>query len=193
METRKWVIEPVHSEITFAVRHMMINNVTGHFRKFDATAETTGEDFTTAKVHFITNVESIDTNNAQRDGHLKSADFFDMQNFPQIKFESNRFEKINDVKYKLHGDLTMRGVTHPITLDVQYGGTIKDPWGNIRAGFTIDGKLNRKDFGLNWSQLTEAGGLVAGNDVKLHANVEFIESQEKAGEAGKEDHLAAAA
>jgi polyisoprenoid-binding protein YceI len=189
MEKAKWVLEPQHSEVEFNVRHMMISNVTGYFKKFSATIEVDGDDLTTAKAHFTADVDSISTNNEQRDGHLKSADFFDMKNHQQIKFEGVRMERISDKKYKLHGSLTMRGITHPISLDVEYGGTIKDPWGNTRAGFTVEGKLNRKDYGLNWSELTETGGLVAGNEVKLHANVEFIKSRAK----GVEQNMAEAA
>ncbi len=134
------------------------------------------------KCIFKADVDSIDTNNAQRDGHLKAPDFFDAAQFPQITFEGVKLEKVRDEKYRLAGELTIRGITKPIILDVEYGGTIKDPWGNTRSGFTVEGKLNRKDFGLSWSQLTETGGMVAGFEVKLHANVEFIKEQSAATE-----------
>ena len=176
MANAKWVLEPTHSEVQFKIRHMMISNVTGHFGKFDATVETEGDDFTSAKISFSADVDSISTNNEQRDGHLKSPDFFDMASHPQITFESTGMDKLSDDAYKLHGNLTMRGTTKPVTLDVEYGGTIKDPWGNMRAGFTVEGKLNRKDYGLHWTSLTEAGGLVVADEVKLHANVEFVKS-----------------
>ncbi len=176
MSTSKWVLEPSHSELQFKIRHMMISNVTGHFGKFDGTVETEGDDLTTAKINFTVDVDSISTNNEQRDGHLKSADFFDVANHKEITFLSTSL--VNDAaeNFKLNGHLTMHGVTKEVTLDVEYGGTIKDPWGNTRAGFTVDGKLNRKDFGLNWSALTEAGGLVVSDEVKIHANVEFVKA-----------------
>ena len=154
----------------------MISNVTGHFRKFDATVETDGDDLTTAKVHFTANVDSISTNNEQREAHLKSADFFDADNHAQIKFESTKLEKLSDDKFKLHGNLTMKGNTHPITLDVEYGGTIKDPYGMTRCGFTVDGKINRKDYGLTWNALTETGSVVVSDEVRIHSNVEFVKS-----------------
>ncbi len=177
MATQQWVLEPAHSELQFKVKHLMISTVTGNFSKLDGSVETDGDDFSTAKVHFTADVNSISTNNEQRDGHLKSADFFDITNHPQILFDSTRMEKTSDEAYKLHGNLTMRGVTKPITIDVEYGGTVKDPWGNTRSGFTVEGKINRKDFGVQWNAVTEAGGLMLGDDVKIHANVQFVKTQ----------------
>jgi polyisoprenoid-binding protein YceI len=174
MATTKWTLDASHSEIQFKVRHMMISNVSGEFQKFDASVETEGDDFTTAKIGFTADVDSITTKNEQRDGHLKSPDFFDAANHPQLKFEGTKLEKVDDESYKLHGNLTIRETTKPVTFDVEYGGTIADPWGATRAGFTIDGKVNRKEYGLQWQALTEAGGLVVGDDVKIHANVEFV-------------------
>jgi polyisoprenoid-binding protein YceI len=174
MATTKWALEPNHSEVQFKVRHMMISNVTGHFEKFDANVETEEDDLGTAKVHFTADVDSIATNNKQRETHLKSADFFDADNHSQVKFEGTKMEKIGENKYKLSGNLTMRGNTHPITLDVEHGGTIKDPYGMTRCGFTVDGKLNRSDYGLTWNALTEAGGMVVSDEVKIHANVQFV-------------------
>jgi polyisoprenoid-binding protein YceI len=177
MATTKWNLDPAHSEITFKVRHMMITNVTGSFQKFDAQVETEGESFETAKIRFTADISSITTNNEQRDQHLRSADFFDAENHPELVFESTKLEKKSDEDYKLHGNLTIRGVTKPVVLDVEYGGTIKDPWGLTRAGFTIDGKINRKEYGLHWSAATETGGLVVSDEVKLHAAVEFTKQQ----------------
>lgn len=171
-----WALDASHSEIQFKVRHMMISNVTGEFQKFDASVTTEGDDFATAKINFTADVDSITTKNEQRDGHLKSEDFFDAANHPQIKFESTELKKVDDENYKLHGNLTIRATTLPIVLDVEYGGTIKDPWGNIRAGFVVEGKINRKEYGLHWSAVTEAGGLVVSDDVKLHAAVEFVKA-----------------
>lgn len=176
MATTNWALEASHSEVQFKVRHMMISNVTGHFNKFDATVVTEGDDVTTANVQFSADVNSVSTNNEQRDGHLKSADFFDAGSHPQITFTGSGMEKASDDTYKMHGQLTMRGVTHPVTLNVEFGGIAKDPWGNVRAGFTVEGKLNRKDYGLAWTAITEAGGIVVGDEVKLMANVEFVKS-----------------
>ncbi len=175
MALTKWALDPTHSEVTFKVRHMMISNVTGQITKFNADAETEGEDFTTAKVQFTAEAASVTTGNEQRDGHLQSPDFFDAAKFPQIKFKATKYEKAgHDGDYKVTGDLTIRDITKSVTLDAEFGGVIKDPWGNTRAGFTIEGKVNRKDFGLQWHAVTEAGGLVVGDDVRIHINLEFV-------------------
>lgn len=171
-----WNLDTAHSEIQFKVRHMMISNVTGHFEKFNATVETEGDDMTTAKIHFTADVDSISTKNEQRDTHLKSEDFFHAEQFPQVTFEGSKLEKIDEQNYKLHGTLSMRGVSKPVVLDVEYGGMVVDPWGMTRVGFTVEGKVNRKDYGLHWSALTEAGGLVVSDDVKLIATVEFTKA-----------------
>lgn len=178
MANTKWVLEPSHSEVTFKVRHMMISNVSGQFKKFDSSVETEGNDITTAKVRFTADVDSVSTNNEQRDGHLKSADFFDAASHPQVVFESTSMEKTGDDTYKLHGNLTMRGTTKPVSFDVEHGGIMtNDGWGNVRTGFTVTGKLNRKDYGLHWSALTETGGLVVGDDVKFESHVEFVQAK----------------
>jgi polyisoprenoid-binding protein YceI len=174
MSTTKWVLDPTHSEIQFKVRHLMISNVTGSFGKFTAEVETTDERIETAKIRFTAEVETITTNNEQRDGHLKSADFFEISKYPTLSFVSTKIEKISDEDYNLYGDLTFHGVTKNIRLKVEHGGIIKDPWGSTRTGFTVEGKLSRKDFGLIWNAATEAGGVVVSDEVKLHAAVEFI-------------------
>jgi polyisoprenoid-binding protein YceI len=175
MATTKWVLDPTHSEVEFKIKHMMISTVTGNFKKFDATVETEGEDFTTAKVKFTVEVDSIDTKNEQRDGHLKSVDFFDAANFPEFKFVATKYENVdNDGSYEVYGDLTIRGITRNEKFDAEFGGVIKDPWGNTRAGITITGKINRKDFGLTWSGATETGSLIVSEEVKIHVALEFI-------------------
>ena len=175
MTSTKWVLDPTHSEIQFKIRHLMISNVTGQFTKFEVSAETDGEDFSNAKVSFTAEVDSVTTGNEQRDGHLKSADFFDAAKFPQIKFVATKYESVdNDGSYELYGDLTIRDVTKSVKLDVEFGGIAKDPWGNTRAGFEINGKVNRKEFGLQWHAVTEAGGVVVSDDVKIHCAVELI-------------------
>jgi len=174
MATTNWALDAMHSELQFKVKHMMISNVTGSFTKFEATVTTEGDDFSTAKISFSADVDSINTHNEQRDGHLKSPDFFDVANHPKITFEGTQMEKVSDEDYKLHGNLTMHGVTHPVVLAVTYGGTSKDPYANIRAGFELQGKINRKDFGLVYNAILETGGVALSEEVRIHANIEFI-------------------
>ena len=178
MTTTKWTIDPSHSEIQFKVRHLMVSYVTGQFTQFDATVETKGDDFTTAKVNFTADVNSISTNNEQRDAHLKNNDFFDAENHPELKFESEKIEKISDDEYKVEGILTIRGISKKVVLSAEYGGIMTDPWGNTRTGFTITGKINRKDFGVNFGMVSETGGVLLGDDVKISANAEFVQVQE---------------
>jgi polyisoprenoid-binding protein YceI len=174
MSHTKWIIDPAHSEIQFTIRHLMITNVTGSFGKFNAEIEGEDQDFSSSKINFTADVDSISTNNEQRDGHLKSADFFDVAKNPTLTFVSTKLAKVSDEKYTLYGNLTMHGVTKPVTLNVEHGGVITDPWGKTRTGFTIEGKINRKEFSLEWNSPTETGGFVLGDDVKLHANVQFV-------------------
>jgi len=174
MSKTQWALDPMHSEIQFKIKHMMISSVSGEFSKFDAKLETEGDDFTQAKATVNAEVDSINTKNEQRDGHLKSPDFFDAPGHPQITFESENLTRKDDENYVLNGTLTIKGVSKPVTLDVLNHGVIKDPYGNMRTGFEVSGKINRKDFGLTWHQLTEAGGLVVGDEVKVFANVEFV-------------------
>ena len=174
MATTKWVLDPAHSEIQFKVRHLMISNVTGSFGRFTVDVVTTDERIDTAKINFTAEVDSITTNNEQRDGHLKSADFFEIAKYPTLRFVSTKFEKVTDEEYNLIGELSFHGITKNIKLKVEHGGIIKDPWGNTRTGLTVDGKLSRKDFGLTWNAATEAGGLVVSDEVKIHAAAEFV-------------------
>jgi polyisoprenoid-binding protein YceI len=174
MSTTKWVLDPTHSEVSFKVKHMMISNVTGHINKFNVEVETDNEDFSKAKIHFTGDVRSIDTNNDQRDVHLKSGDFFDVEKYPQVTFDATNYEKTGNGDYTLNGNLTIRDVTKPITLKVEFGGVVTDPYGNIKAGFTVEGKVNRKDFGLTWNAVTEAGGVVVGDELKVHAEIQLV-------------------
>jgi polyisoprenoid-binding protein YceI len=167
-------IDAAHSEITFKVKHLMITNVTGSFTQFDATMESEAADFSDAKISFEAAVNSITTNNEQRDGHLKSDDFFAAEKFPKLSFVSTNFTKKSDEAYTLTGDLTIRGNTKTVELAVEYGGTATDPYGQVKSGFEINGKINRKDFGLTWGAVTEAGGVVVSDEVKLHLNVQMI-------------------
>ena len=176
MATVNWALDAVHSELQFKIRHLMISNVTGSFNKFGGSLSTEDDDLTTAKVHFEADVDSIDTGNEQRDGHLKSPDFFDAANHPKITFAGTKVEKVGDEDYKLHGNLTMHGTTHPIVLGVTYGGIAKDLMGNVRSGFSLEGKLNRKDYGLVYNAALETGGVALSEEVKIHANIEFVKA-----------------
>ncbi|MFZ6000053.1 MAG: YceI family protein [Bacteroidota bacterium] len=169
----KWGIDTTHSEVQFKVKHLVISTVTGFFKKFSGAVETETEDFNGANVHFSIDATSIDTNVADRDAHLKSPDFFAAEQYPSLDFKGV-LTKVQGSDYKLVGDLTIRGTSKKIELSVEYGGQTVDPWGNTRAGFELNGKINRKDFGLNWSAVTEAGGLVVADDVKLHINAEVV-------------------
>jgi polyisoprenoid-binding protein YceI len=171
-----WNLDPTHSEIGFKVKHLMITNVTGYFQTFTASVATEGEDFSTAKISFEADINSVNTNNEQRDGHLKSADFFDAANFPKITFASTRLEKKDEENFVLHGDLTIRGVSKPVSLQAEFGGIGKDPWGNLKAGFTLNGKINRNDWNLSWNAPLEAGGLLVSEDVRLFAEVQFVKA-----------------
>ena len=180
MATTKWVLDATHSEVQFKVKHLVISTVTGSFKQFEGEAETTGDSFEGAKVRFSAKIDSIDTNQEQRDEHLKSADFFDAATYPEMTFVSTSLTKEGEGEYKLIGDLTLHGVTKSVTLDVEYGGQAGDFYGNTKAGFDVTGKINRKDFGLSWSGVTEAGSIVVSEDVKLMASVQFAKQAEPA-------------
>ncbi len=173
--TKKWTPDFAHSEVQFKVKHLMINNVTGTFGKWDAEIESSGSDFEHAKIHFTAEVNTITTGNEMRDNHLKSDDFFNAEAFPQIKFVSTGMKKKNDDTYVLEGNLTMRNVTKPVTLNATYGGQMVDFYGNNKAGFEIEGKVKRKDFGLAWDAVTEAGGVVVSDEIRLIINIQIQE------------------
>jgi polyisoprenoid-binding protein YceI len=177
MANQTWVLDPTHSELQFKIKHLMISTVSGQFNEFKTTVETDDDDFTKAKVHFEAAVDSISTNNEQRDAHLKNGDFFDAEKYPAIIFESERMEKTGDDEYKLYGTLTMRGVSKKIILNAEFGGIAKDPWGNTRTGFSITGKINRQDFGMSFGAVSETGGLLLGDEVRIIANVQFVKNE----------------
>jgi polyisoprenoid-binding protein YceI len=168
----KWAIDPTHTEVQFKVKHLVIATVTGAFKKFSGSVEAEGDDFDGAEAEFSIDVNSIDTNQSDRDAHLKSEDFFAAASYPQITFKNGKLVKKGEA-YDLAGDLTIRDVTKRVTLKAEYGGTVTDPWGNVKAGFEINGKVSRTEFGLKWNAVTEAGGVVVGDEVKLHLNVEL--------------------
>ncbi|MGI4751131.1 MAG: YceI family protein [Janthinobacterium lividum] len=168
----KWILDPMHSEVTFKIKHLVISNVTGFFKKFEGTCEAPSDDFQGAEIDFSLDVDSIDTNQEQRDVHLKSPEFFNAEEFPKITFKSTSFIKSGD-DYDLNGNLTIRDITKPVTLKVEFGGTAADFYGNLKAGFEVTGKISRKEFGLTWDGITEAGSIVLGDDVKLSINAQF--------------------
>jgi polyisoprenoid-binding protein YceI len=169
-----WKIDPAHSEVQFKVKHLMISTVTGGFANFEGTVEAAGDDFNGANITFEADVDSISTKNADRDQHLKAPDFFDAAQYPKVRFVSKEVKKIDDSNYKVIGDLTIREHTKPVELAVEYGGITKDPWGQVKAGFELSGKINRKEFGLAFHATTDTGGLVLGDEVKLLAAVEVV-------------------
>lgn len=177
METQtksKWIIDPAHTEIGFKIKHLMISNVKGVFKTVEANIVTTGSDFMSAEIDVAIDPSSIDTGNADRDKHLKSADFFDVESHPQITFMANTYEVVdNDGSYELYGDLTIKGITKRVKLDVEFGGVMTDPWGSQKAGFTINGKVNRKDWGLNWNTALESGGFLVGDEVRISCEVQL--------------------
>lgn len=174
MATTKWAIDPTHSEIGFKVKHMMFTNVSGKFDAFEASAETEGDIFEAAKISFAAQADSVNTGNTDRDNHLKSGDFFDAAQYPKLEFASTSFKKIDDENYELLGDLSLHGITKTVKLEVEYGGIGKDPWGNTKAGFTISGKFNRKDFGLTWNAALEAGGVLVSDEVRIHGDIQLV-------------------
>ena len=172
----KWAIDPAHSEVAFKVKHLMITNVKGVFKEYEASIYTTGNDFLTAEVDFWMDPDSVDTGDEKRDAHMKSADFFDVENHKEITFTGNSYEKKDDDTYELWGDLTIKGITKRIKLDVEFAGVMKDPWGNEKAGFNITGKINRKDWGLNWNAALEAGGVLVSDTVTINCEVQLIKA-----------------
>ena len=176
----KWVLDAMHSEVQFKIKHLVISTVTGSFKSFQGSMQSAGDDnFENAQLEFSLDVDSVDTNQEQRDAHLRGEEFFDSAKYPTIKFVSTSFVKDGDA-YKVTGNLTMKDVTKPVTLAAEYGGSAIDFYGNHKAGFEVTGKINRKEFGLTWGAVTEAGSIVLGDDVKLIANVQFAKQAEAA-------------
>jgi polyisoprenoid-binding protein YceI len=173
MATTKWTLDPSHSELQFKIKHLMISTVTGSFNDFSSELTTDSDDFEHSKITFKAGIDSIDTGNSDRDGHLKSADFFNADQFPSITFESTSFKKEGS-DYKLTGNLTIKDVTKPVTLDVEFGGQATDPYGNNKVGFSISGKVNRTEFGLTYNAALETGGVVLGEDVKILGELQFV-------------------
>lgn len=174
----KWTIDPSHSEILFKAKHLVISSVSGKFNEFYGSVETEGDNFENAKTEFTAKTASIDTGTKDRDAHLRSDDFFNSEKYPDLKFKSTSITKIGDQEHKMKGDLTIRDITKPIELDVVLGGIVNDPYGNTKAGFSITGNVNRKEFGLRWNAVTEAGSVVVGDIIKLDLNVQVVKEKE---------------
>lgn len=170
----KWTLDPSHSEILFKVKHLMITNVKGEFRKFNAEVITEGDTFNATSIKATLDATSIYTNEENRDTHLRSADFFDVENHPQILFEGTSLKQVNDEKWELVGNLIIKGVSREVKFDVEFGGMNTDPWGNQKAGFSLEGKINRKDWGLNWNAMLETGGVLVSDEVRINAEVQFV-------------------
>jgi polyisoprenoid-binding protein YceI len=172
-ETTKWVLDPSHSTIGFKVKHLMISNVSGRFNEVKGEFTSSTNDLKSAGITVTINASSIYTEAADRDAHLKSPDFFDSANYPELVFKADGLKPVDDENYELDGQLTIKGVTKPVKLAVEYGGLMTDPWGNVKSGFTVTGKINRKDWGLNWNATLEAGGVLVSDEVKILAEVQF--------------------
>lgn len=178
MSINKWAIDASHTNIHFKAKHLMITTVTGSFSGFEGSVETEGEDFSTGKFSFSADVNTITTGNEDRDNHLKSDDFFNAEQFPKLTFESTAVKNIDGDEFELEGNMTIRDVSQPITLKVEVGGVAKDPWGNVKAGFSFKGKINRKDFGLKFHVVNEAGNLLVSDEIKLDGEVQLALASE---------------
>ena len=174
MATTKWVLDPTHSEMVFKVKHLMITNLKGEFRSFNAEIISDGDEFSKATVNATIDATSIYTNQDQRDGHLRGPEFFDVENHKTISFNSTSLTRLDDQNFLLKGMLTIKGVSNEISLQVEFGGINKDPWGNMKAGFSASGKINRKEWGLNWNAPLETGGLLVSDEVRLNLEVQFV-------------------
>lgn len=175
----QYSIDPAHSAVVFKVKHLSISTVTGRFEKFSGTFDFDGQNIKTGKAEAVITAASINTDVSKRDDHLRSADFFDAEKYPELKFVSKGIKDVKKNKFKVLGDLTMHGVTKPVVLDAEFGGEVKDPWGNMRAGFNATTKINRKDFGLTYNKALEAGGLLVGEEVSIILEIEGIKKEAK--------------
>ncbi len=174
MAKTKWQLDPKHSELGFKIKHLMITHVTGFINSFQADGETDDDDFSTAKIRLKADMNSIQTNNEQRDAHLRNADFFAADKYPELIFESTGVEKIDDENFHLYGNLTLKGISRPVQLHVEYNGITKDPWGSERAGFTVTGKIKRSQWGINFNGVLETGGALLGEEVKILSEIQWV-------------------
>jgi polyisoprenoid-binding protein YceI len=176
MTTNKWNIDAAHSGINFSIKHLVVSKVRGRFARYSGTLELDTQDLTRSKLEATIEAASIDTGVGQRDDHLRSADFFDAATYPELRFVGKRIEKVSGQDYRVHGELTIRDVTREIVLEVEYGGQAKDPWGNERVAFAAKTSINRKDFGLNWNQALEAGGVLVGERVDIELELQAVKA-----------------
>jgi polyisoprenoid-binding protein YceI len=174
MATTKWVLDATHSELGFKIKHLMISSVSGSLKSFQAEVETDGVDFTTSQISLSADMASISTNNDQRDAHLRNSDFFEVEKYPELKFTSTKAEKIDSDTFVLSGDLTLKGVTKPVKLNVEFNGVTKDPWGGERAGFVVTGKINRSEWGINFNAALETGGVVLSEEVRIFSEIQLV-------------------
>jgi polyisoprenoid-binding protein YceI len=174
MTTNNWNIDAVHSGVNFSIRHMVVSKVRGRFAKYTGTVDIDDGDLTRSVIEATIDASSIDTGTPERDAHLRSPDFLDVEEFPELRFRSKAIEKLDDARYRVIGDLTIRDVRREVSLDVEYGGRAKDPWGNERIGFVAKTALHRKDFGLGWNQMLEAGGVLVGDRVDIELEVQAV-------------------
>ena len=173
MSKAKWRLDPTHSELGFKIRHLMISNISGFFNHFQVEGETQDDDFSTAKIQLKADMHSIHTNNVQRDEHLRNSEFFEADKHPEMVFNSTRVEKIDEENFRLFGNLTLKNISHPVQLFVEYYGITKDPWGSERAGFTVTGKIKRSDWGIRFG-LLEAGGATLADEVTIHSEIQLV-------------------
>lgn len=174
MATTQWALDPTHSDLGFKIKHLMITNVSGTFKNFQVEMETDGEDLNTAKIIASADMSSINTNNEQRDTHLRTADFFETDKYPQLLFRSTALNRMDDENFQLLGELTLKGITKPVKLNVEYSGTTKDPWGGERAGFVVTGKISRSEFGVTFNTVLETGGVALSDEVKIHSEIQLV-------------------
>ncbi|HZG22928.1 MAG TPA: YceI family protein [Chitinophagaceae bacterium] len=174
MATTKWVLDPTHSELGFKIKHLMISSVSGSLKSFQAEVETNGEDFSTAQISLSADMASISTNNDLRDAHLRNSDFFEVEKYPELKFTSTRLEKTDSDTFTLFGNLTIKGVTRPVKLNVEFNGVTKDPWGGERAGFVVTGKINRSEWGVNFNSVLESGGVALSEEVRIFSELQMV-------------------
>lgn len=174
MATTKWILDPAHSELGFKIKHLMITNLSGSFKSFQVEASTTDDDFSTASISVTVDMSSINTSNQQRDAHLRNSDFFEVDKHPELKFTSSSIVKEDDNTFVLYGELSLKGVSKPVQLDVEYNGITKDPWGGERAGFSVSGKIKRSDWGVSFNGPLETGGMILGEEVKILAEIQLV-------------------
>lgn len=172
-----WTLDPAHSRLEFSARHMVISSVKGHFNSFDANVHTQGDDFKTAEIDVAIDAGSIDTGIADRDNHLKSDDFFNAEKYDKITFKGSSVRQVDEEHYVVLGYLTIRGISKPVELKVEFGGTVNDPWGNVRTGFSLSGSIDRFDYDLKWNALMETGGAIVGKTIKINADIELVKQK----------------